>query len=331
MIASCGDCCRSVPLPRQRRNPGVKMNEDSVSVGDGPAPTTPRIAFLGSAAQRWFASRGWWAHPLAGSEPFRVFADEVSIASFVVRRVWHTAAVLTPTTPTSARDLQPAVLLQVEGSVTVDTASSTPVTLSPGGAVLLPPGIVPAFQSPQSSARIEVRARPRLPAARGTRRILTAGAPTTSWRLLANTVNAFLNCDVDTEADSFTAIQSAIEYLATALAVEIALNAQDTDDPPLMNSFARLRSRSDRIIYRNADSASFTVARLAAELGVSRSYLARAYAEADTTPSERIRTVRLELLGGTPPDVRDETHATLVGFSSLRALKRAARTTGART
>ncbi|KTR96332.1 hypothetical protein NS220_02605 [Microbacterium testaceum] len=306
--------------------------EESATELKGPMSPVqpPRVALLGAAAQRWFTTRGWHAEPLAGSDPLRVFADEVSVDSFMVRRVWHTAAVLTPIAPRLAAEPQPGILLQVEGDLTVDSFVSDPVRLSAGGSARIGPGILPAYRAPQSTARIEVRSRSRLATAREVQGVLAVDTLTSSWRLLANTVNALLNGEVDTDADSFTAVQSAIEYLASAVASEIAPVVPPAERDTTTTAFTRLRLRSEHVIHRHANSPEFTVAVLADKLGVSRSYLARAYVGTDTTPSERIRAVRLELAAGASADVSGETRATRAGFSSSRAFKRAERASGTR-
>lgn len=303
------------------------MTQEGSAATDLTVAGSPRVAFQGEAARRWFSLRGWRAIVPPGASVLRVFADEMDTPFFTVRRVWHTAATMTPI-PSPAGEGAPTVLLQVDGELIVGDAAKC-VTLPAGGSALIPPGVIPTYVSHQATARIEIRSRPRMATPPWTNGIVSASTPTTSWRLLANTVTTLLNDVADPEEASFAAVQSALEFLASAVALEIAPGEKVSNREATASALANLHARSERVIRQRAASPSFSVGALAEHLGVSPSYLARAYRGTGATPSERIRAVRLDLATDVPLDLGGTARASLAGFTSHRALIRATQAAGA--
>lgn len=297
------------------------MTLKDVAATDSASAGGPRAAFQGEAARRWFSHRGWRAVPPPGAPILRVFAHEMDTPFFTVRRIWHTAATMTPIPP-GAGEGEPTVLLQVDGELIVGDSGKS-IALPAGGSALVPPGIIPTYVSHQATARIEIRSRPRMATRPWTDGIISASTPTTSWRLLANTVTTLLNDVADPEESSFAAVQSALEFLASAVALEIAPGGNVSSRETTASSLETLRARSERLIRQRAASPSFSVGALAEQLEVSPSYLARAYRGTGATPSERIRAVRLDLATDVPLELGGTARASLAGFSSRRAFIRA--------
>ncbi|WP_314451177.1 hypothetical protein [uncultured Microbacterium sp.] len=281
-----------------------------------------RLAFRGDAARRWFAERGWSARGPEGSDALRIFVDEIVTPSFLLRRLWHTAVTLTPQTVASALVSpalrSPLLVLQADGPLTVIALGHEPITLGVGGTALIDSAVHASFESEAATARIELRARLRLTSTADVGgRVMWSTEALSSWSVVASTVNALLNAEVDPASASFPAVQSALEYLVAAMVRELS--------PPVTRRSAAelLRERSERLIHDRADDPGFTVSELAHRLEVSRSYLTRAYGEIGATPGRRIRTARLELARDAIFGSTTQEAANRAGFSSARALRRA--------
>ncbi|MDQ1135609.1 AraC-like DNA-binding protein [Microbacterium sp. SORGH_AS 1204] len=296
---------------------------------------TRGLTLRGDLASRWFGLRGWETQPLDENLGMRIHVDEFRTPSLTVRRIWHTPAALEPV----ARDADiPVIVLQAAGELLIVSeqetrqssaeaakkAGSTAARLASGGSAIFRPAGV-RLSADRPTARIEVHARLHGPsqwALDGA--VHSTNVAVGGWHFLSSAVNTLLSNDINVEVSSFPLLQSALEFLASAVMSELR---PETTPGNVATAATRLRSRADRVMFDRAHDPEFTVGALPEMLGVSHSYLARAYNAAGTTAHRRLgelrarHAVELFRVGADDP----KTIAARSGFSSERAMMRALR------
>lgn len=287
---------------------------------DGSAALELATSLSGAAGATWFARHG---REIVAESSLRVFADRARGSGLEMLRIWHTAAAIEHTAGSGG---QVVVLIQVEGEARIRLPGRDPVTtLAPGRAALLRGDVPFTLTSDTATARIELR--------------LDHPSPTlfdgelATWeeqsylRVLLATVNAALSPPaIDPREAGFAHLEAAIRNLLSAGAASSAA----TGAGRLRGEEAALFRRAQAIIERDSVKPDFQVSSLAAQLSVSRVYLHRVFARAETTPSKEIRRVRVH---NTRRHLRDPRNsrsredlsrvARAAGFSSVRRMREA--------
>lgn len=173
----------------------------------------------GEAASSWLADRGWRVDPI--DSPSRVVADELVTPDGVLRRVWHSAAVLRSErssvdrfAPTRAR-----LLLSLQGCL--------------GG--IRPPGLVLAsVDKPLELETTTAAAWAEMLVGNanhewivdGDRVLVDSGntRPTAAWTTLSSMLITLLNSEEPTDESVLALMRRAAEDAAAALLVERRLN-----------------------------------------------------------------------------------------------------------
>ncbi|MGC0368757.1 helix-turn-helix domain-containing protein [Microbacterium sp. SLBN-111] len=279
---------------------------------------TRSVRAEGPAVREWFAQRSLDWTPMSEG-PAILIVDEAEMSAIVIRRLWHTAARISPA-PAPARNTGATLVLEAEGRVDYSFRDGRDVPADTADALVYPNASFAGFVSQQPSARIEVVATHRLldePS------VLPGADDGPAWRALASTINAILNTERSTTPSTRAALGHAIEGLCAAL---IADRAGAGPDPALFRSAEGTFAAAMQLVNERADDPGFTVEQLADALGVSRQYLARVFSRRGSTPRDALRARRLELADGfTAVGMPTAEVVRRSGFPSQRALSHARR------
>jgi AraC-like DNA-binding protein len=272
-----------------------------------------------AAAAVWLAERG-----VSGDGPSHLIADEVAAPGFRAARIWHAAARL-------ERMPTPGVLLAVlivDGDVEA-AYGGVARSLTAGDLVVAPDGELLELRSSDRTARFEFEVRSAEPALTPTVAealragiVVTDAAPSFRPILLA-AVNAAFNAGLSPDAAGFAAFRLAATSLLAGLLDESLTHRV----PGRSSSEALLHRQALETIAVNATDRSFSVAALARTLAVSDRHLRRIFQLHGTSPAQALRDARRNraraILDSPAPPPLGEV-ARLAGFSSARALRRAA-------
>ena len=282
----------------------------------------------GEAASAWLADRGWRAEPV--ESPLRVFADELVTPEGVLRRVWHSAAVLR-SVQTDSRGFgfaQARLLLALQGPLG---------SVRPPGLVLAAASQVLTFATTTGAAWAEmlVRNEEHEWIADTDRVLIDDGpeVPTVAWTTLTSMIITLLNSEESIDEPVLSLMRQATEHAAAALLVERRLNRSGGGGASSARD--RLIDQAEAIIREYATDPEFTVEVLALRMNLSRRYLSKLLSARGDSPQQRIRKERLRvatrLLSGREPAVVASIGeaARRSGFPSPRALREALRESNA--
>lgn len=284
----------------------------------------------GDAGTAWFSSRG-----LTPTGPSEVVVDERTLPSLRLTRTWHSPASGLLEAPQNAL----LVILQLDSSLDIQPwqeghGSSDLVEVLAGDSFAVEAGQRILMQSTTAGARIEIELQEEEPSG-----LDEAGFPALLWRrqdqgwshsALVSLINVVLNLDQD------VAVTDSFHFVAAVRACWSAfLPHAVTTSKAASDSAARTLARKalTSIETRALDS-SFSVNRLADELGVTRAYLWRVFKdETSTTPSDMLRTIRRRAaVAFTEESRKAGTRLTMddlalkAGFGSVDSLRRALKT-----
>lgn len=216
------------------------------------------------------------------------------------------------------------MLIQVDGTVDLELLhTKSSLSISPGGAVLIPDGAPYVLTAGTSTARIEIGLRHSLGLINEDQVISWDHSP--YIRVLVAAVNAFLSAPtVDPASAGYAHLKSAIRGLLFASITSASVSASDN----LRGSAAVLFQRAQAVIARDAVKPEFRVADLANELRVSQVYLRRVFGDAGTSPLKairdaRVRNARVHLQHTRPHPSQAELQkiARAAGFSTVRHMR----------
>lgn len=279
-------------------------------------------------ARDWWARRGWGAH-FTVPHAALLIAEERSFAAVTVRRVWTTPTTLTPLpvnrpVPQSlgSRSL---IWLQVEGTPTCVDGGGFRSTIPPFTHAVLVPEEIRSVTVETPAAHLEVEMT-------GLTRAAAPGTPprraSVSWKALANLINVLLNGDDTVPIPVGSALGSAVEALALALALE----RRPVTTHPRHPHGTSLHARALTLIDMTAHDPATSVESIAAHLGVTREHLARVFRERASSPGATARSAlqarRLALAKqvlAAEPLTDLAAVAPQCGFPSARALRSALR------
>ncbi|KZE40490.1 helix-turn-helix domain-containing protein [Microbacterium sp. T32] len=279
---------------------------------------TQTLRAEGPAVHEWFGQRGLRSARVTDG-PMILIVDEIDLSPLIVRRLWHTPLLLTPSAATAAGE-GATLALQAEGPAHLVFGDGRIVDTDAGAALGYPHSRWVSSSSEAPTARIEIVSR-HLPLADPT--LLPGADDGPVWRALASTVNAILNSDPPVTPRTRAPLQRAIESLCVALIADRPDGSRRAEAP---RSAHATYDTALALIDENAASPDFTVDELARQLRVSRQYLARVFARRGSTPRNALRARRLDLadaLLATGVTLSDAVDGS--GFASARALSRARR------
>lgn len=280
----------------------------------------------GRDASNWLLAGGWEVGEL--HRPLTVFGDDHVVGNAFLRRVWHTPRHLSRRH--SEWDGHLYVVLQVSGTLLLELRGGKRAFLSEGSFYVGPRDSIDGIRARNPSARIEVQ----LPVEYAL--VTDVGAPafvvrhkmnqSMQWIALCSVVNSVLNSTSRACADSSEPLMQGVVELVRALTIECAgvhvrNTAQDEVREPLY-------IRAHGLLGRRARTEGYSVADLAAELGVTPRHLSRVFREHGTTPARALRLLRLDMarrLEDASPSLPSSEVARLSGFPSSRAMRRALR------
>lgn len=280
------------------------------------------FSLQGEPARAWLLDRG----VRQSDDPlFRLVADEIRQEGFRLARAWHSAGRLR-----FERGPETALLIvQIEGAVDLGSADGPVRPVQPGEAVLVSRGL--DLIARENSARYEIEM-PRSILAPVLADLFAEGGrvvdPVAAYRgVLLAAVNAALNGGVTVAGPGFPAFRSSLRGLVAALLAGVVRD----DRSAVPDSLRLLFLRACEQIEEASVDPGFSAAVLAQRLGVSPSYLRRAFAAHDTTASAQIRSARLRAARehahsvGTDGLRRGADVVAIAGFANRRALSRAER------
>lgn len=290
---------RALPLPAVRRYP------------------VSRVELRASDAYDWFAQHGW---VIRGEldDGFRAIAEEITLLSTTVTRIWHTPASLA----SSLGPHETMAILQVHGHSALTRSghpSPAPTGVSPRAALLFGGAAAQGLHLScgESVGRIEIRRR-----ARRAESFLRGGQgeSLSSWSVTVAMANALLNAGVPISASAAPGLDASMAALVSVLRAEVIAG---TGEPGSRDSYRRLVDDASTIIRASATRADFTIEGLATDLAVSRRRLERAFAAHGTSAravllGERRAIARAILDEG--EDLGLTELARRAGFASSRAL-----------
>lgn len=267
-----------------------------------PSVTCERaVALRGDAAASWLRGRGFEVSECVGV--LQLFADEVAVKGFAVRRMWFTGVRLEQH-PRALTDRDAVATYIVDGDGVVGDAHGASEVRQ--GALVLRPRIDPGFirgTSPMAIIQVEsdwMRLSPAAPG--GAIRLELSDAVA---QIFVSVVTATLNSTIAPSDRGFSSVCTSIEF---------ALAAAVSNDRPRIEyqgtSFAkqRLYEQATALIDTRFGDASLTVASIASELSVSKAYLQRAFKGAGISPMHYLQRVRalnarsaIEARGATRP------------------------------
>ncbi|MBF4549406.1 helix-turn-helix domain-containing protein [Pseudoclavibacter sp. VKM Ac-2888] len=275
------------------------------------------IQAKGAEAMELTRQWGWDALPEARQE-FTLLGDIIKSGELAVARYWHTQSAFTYRMPEGFEPERSQIFLAcLEGEMTV-TIAGHEEQLKPGRVLIVNPEDLVGKRCDEAVATLLIFF-PRL-ARTSANLVSDAASPSRYLPILISTVNAMLNSKIHPSAPTFVRIERALRELIVAISSETDLLEVTSPEP----ACRRLHSDAIRVIEETARDATTTIATIAQTLGVSRSQLNRAFAEAGDTPSANLRRarVRLALQCLAQGESRADA-AARSGFGSTRRLRRA--------
>lgn len=279
----------------------------------------------GDRATAWFSEHGWDVMT-SGSRVLHVFIDELITGTVAVRRIWHTpVSLVRHRAPARKNSRSHLLILQADDRIKLSVETGPSVEISKYATAIVPTTSRATVSSSRPTARMEIDIV--LPSEWTTR--LEAGCrvehrPLATWTIATSLINAVLNSSLEEGDAPFAGVSSSLESVALSIVAEMV---------PIGHHKGR---RSDQLfdealdaIRDNAHDPDFSIELLARKLSVSRRYLARVFAEHDSSPRGRLRDARLArarhlIASGVSGQQLDHV-AELSGFPSARSLREAMR------
>jgi AraC-like DNA-binding protein len=285
-----------------------------------PGASERGLAVRGDAAASWLLQRGVVVSECVGV--LQLFADEIAVEGFVVRRMWFTGARFDQQSRVlTARDVVATFVVEGEGEFggTHDRADAG------RGALMLRSRSDAGFircTGPMAIIQVEsdwIRLSPDGP--RGTVRLELSDA---FAQIFVSIVTATLNSSIEPADRGFASVCRSIEF---ALAAALSHHRPRIEYQGSSFAKRRLYEQATALIGTRFSDPSLTVAAIATELSVSKAYLQRAFKDAGISPMQYLRRVRainaraaIQAQGATRP-----AHLAMIakqnGFSSASTMR----------
>ncbi|WP_424937122.1 MULTISPECIES: helix-turn-helix domain-containing protein [Bacteria] len=301
---------------------------------NGEGRTERRVALSGDAARRWVERNGFVP---ATNDDLRVAGDVIQRRDFLVVREWRSPARMR--LPADVPADHAWFLFPLEGSVEHVSDSGSFHVRSEQDWMAIDPASPPLLVNKKPFAYTAVRTdreQFREALAMSELRLGTRLDQGDFGRCLISLLMTMFNSAITHTDPSFVHIVGSVRHLLTA-----ELNASLLRDFPSGASPApagELQTfwRALTIIEEHYHESEFRIADLADHLGVSATYLNRAFARSGSTPLQhleraRLRTAQTLAENGTDRFLSRTEVARRSGFPSLRALQRALRKARARS
>lgn len=272
---------------RHRTLSAAPVLGDSGSPRDGGRGSSERgVALRGPAAAAWLERRGFEVSDVDGV--LQVFADEVSVGGFELRRVWVTSCRLARrSTRVPGREL--VATLFVDGDGTVSDPHGPAGDLGPGVMVLRPLTDEFSIAWSQPVAFIQIESEWHRVSPGGVVGPLPLTLPDSFAHVFVSVATAILNSTISPDDRGFSEVRRSVE---SALAAGLANQRRTIEYQSSSFAKRRLFERATALIDARYGDPSLTLANLSAELSVSGAYLQRAFRGAGTTPIRYLQRVR---------------------------------------
>lgn len=263
----------------------------------------------------FLASMGW--HLKSDPELFNYQGDVIINDDFVVARYSHGPGVVEYRAPD---DLPKGNRIMIHACI----SGSETLHATTGSAVLKPLSVIRVMPEEFTGSECETGATSmfviyRTPDANKQRDMLVGESNAVYLRVLHAAASSLLVDAPASPKPGFTHIQRGLEELTKAVAVGAELNASAN-----LDALAKVYARGLALIRSTAINSEVGVESIARDLGISRSYLLRAFRVHGSSPSMALRTERLSVAKRLISEGADKVNAaSKSGFGSERNLRRA--------
>lgn len=267
------------------------------------------LAMSGADAVRWMRGHGW--RVLGSGDDFRLTADVARSPEFILKRIWHSAAVTSVDIPEDCSDFK-FVTFVLEGSVTLVTESDARRVSAPSH-FFVDETVSVQMSSTEPHSRLVVGLPKTLyhwmPA-----KLTIPARPYRAEALyresLLSSALTSLRGRVRRSDDSYRYWTAGMESLALAAAFSATVNDHDGGDavptPEEVEAQREVLAEALLFIEIHGHDPQLSVGRLAERMGTSRAQLYRAFKATGLTPGAHLRRARRKHLTarsitGAPP------------------------------